>query len=119
MITRTLRRKIGELLIERRVITHEEFDQALEEQRQKGGYISQHLIALGFATEHDVAVALSNRYDFAYLPLKLYTIPRAVLSLVPLKWARLYSLIPIDKIGNTILVTMADPLNEGVIRMIQ
>ena len=118
MITRTLRRKIGELLIERKVITHEELDQALEEQRQKGGYISQHLIALGFATEQDVAVALSNQYDFAYLPLKLYTIPRDVLSLVPLKWARLYSLIPIDKIGNTISVAMADPLNEGVIQMI-
>lgn len=118
MITRTLRKKIGELLIERRVITHEELEQALEAQRQKGGYISQHLIALGFATELDVAVALSNQYDFAYLPLKLYTVPRDVLSLVPFKWAKLYTLIPIDKIGNTISVAMADPLNEGVIQMI-
>lgn len=119
MISRSINRKIGELLIERKVISPAELEKALEAQRQKGGYISQHLISMGYATELDVAVALSNQYDFAYLPLKLYTIPRPVLSLVPFKWARLYTLIPIDKIGNTLSIAMADPLNEGVVQMIE
>ncbi|MFA5100005.1 MAG: PilZ domain-containing protein [Candidatus Omnitrophota bacterium] len=119
MLTRSLRRKIGELLIERKVINQDHLDQALEAQRQKGGYISQHLISLGFASELDIAICLSNQYNFAYLPLKLYTIPREVLTIIPFKWVKLYTLIPIDKIGNTLSVAMADPLNEGVTQMLQ
>jgi hypothetical protein len=106
-------------LIERKVITRDQLDTALEEQRQKGGYISQHLIALNYASELDIAICLSNQYNFAYLPLRLYTIPRDVLKIIPFKWVKLYTLIPIDKIGNTLSVAMADPLNEGVTQMLQ
>lgn len=119
MYPRTLRKKIGELLIERQVITPEQLEFALNEQRQKGGYISQHLIALKFASEQDIAVCLSNQYNFAYLPLKHYAIPTDVLRLVPFKWIRIYTLIPVDKLSNSLSVAMADPLNEGVIEMLQ
>jgi len=116
---RTLRRKIGELLIERGIITAEQLERALEEQRHKGGYISQHLVAMQFATELDIAICLSNQYNFAYLPLNHYAIPAEILTTIPFKWIRLYSLIPIDKIGNSLTVAMADPLNEGVIQMLR
>jgi len=116
---RVIRKKIGELLIERHTITPEQLAIALEEQNKKGGYLSQHLIALGFATEVDIATCLSNQYSFAYLPLKNYTINEEVLDLVPLKWIRIYTLLPIDKIGNILSLAMADPLNEGVIQMLK
>jgi len=116
---RAIRKKIGDLLIERNIITKEQLDQALEEQKRKGGYLSQHLIALGFVSELDIASCLSNQFNFAYLPLKNYTISKEVLELIPLKWIRIYTLIPIDKIRSVVSVIMADPLNEGVIQMLQ
>lgn len=116
---RTVRKKIGELLIERNIITQEQLNSALEEQRKKGGYLSQHLIALGFATELDIATCLSNQYNFAYLPLKNFIITPEILELIPLKWIKIYTLIPVDKIGDILSVAMADPLNEGVIQMLQ
>jgi len=115
---RTVRKKIGDLLIERRIITKAQLDQALEEQRKKGGYLSQHLINLGFATPLDIAICLSNQYNFAYLPLKNYSISPETLELIPLKWIKIYTLIPVDKIGDVLTVAMADPLNEGVIQML-
>jgi len=118
MPLKVIRKKIGELLIERHVITQEQLKVALEKQKKEGGYLSQHLITMGFATELDIALALSNQYSFAYLSLEGYTIPREVLETVPLKWIKIYTLLPLDKIGNVLSVAMADPLNEGVIQML-
>ncbi len=116
---RVVRKKIGELLIQRNIITPQQLDTALEEQKKRGGYVSQHLIALGFAAELDIAHCLSAQYNFAYLPLKNYNIPREILSLIPFKWIKIYTLLPVDKIGSVVSVAMADPLNEGVIQMLQ
>jgi len=119
MVKRTLSKKIGELLIERGIITLDQLAAALERQKQQGGYISQHLISLKYASESDIAVCLSNQYNFAYLPLKHYSIGPDILRLIPLKWIMIYTLIPVDKIGRVLSVVMADPLNEGVIRMLE
>jgi hypothetical protein len=110
---------MGELLLERHIITPGQLNKALEKWRNEGGYLSQHLIALGFATEADIATCLSNQYNFPYLPLKNYTINEEVLDIIPLKWIRIYTLIPVDKIGNILSIAMADPLNEGVIEMLK
>lgn len=116
---RVVRKKIGELLLERHLITPEQLSTAIEEQKEKGGYLSQHLIALGFATEYDVVMCISNQYNFAYLPLKNYSIPPEVLNLIPLKWIKIYTLLPVDRMENVLSVVMADPLNEGVIQMLR
>lgn len=116
---RIVTKSMGKMLIERHIITEGQLNQALEEFKKKGGYLSQHLIALGFATEEDIAGCLSNQYNFAYLPLKRYNISEEVLKSIPLKWIRIYMLLPVDKIGNVLSVAMADPLNEGVIQMLQ
>ena len=116
---RVIKKKIGELLIERHAITPEQLAAALEEQKKKSGYLSQHLIAMGFATEVDIAACLSNQYNFPYLPLKNFTINQDVLNIIPLKWIRIYSLLPVDKIGNILSIAMADPLNDGIVQMIK
>jgi len=118
MPLRVVRKKIGELLIERHIITQEQLSIALEQQKKKGGYLSQHLITLGFATEMNIAICLSNQYNFAYIPLKNYSIDKKILKLIPLKWIKIYTLLPLDKIGNILTIAMADPLNEGVIQML-
>ncbi len=118
-ISKVVRKRMGELLIERHIITQEKLAIALEEQNKKGGYLSQHLIALGFVTELDIATCLSNQYGFAYLSLNSYDIPQEILELIPLKWIKIYTFLPVDRVGNVLSVAMADPLNEGVIQMLQ
>lgn len=66
---RILKAKIGELLIERDLLSKKQLDTALAQQQEKGGYISQHLIALGFVSEIHIAECLASQYGFAYLPL--------------------------------------------------
>ncbi len=116
---RVLKTKIGEMLIERGLISKEQLDTALAQQREKGGYISQHLISLGFVGEIHIAECLASQYGFAYLPLDRYQIAPQALEAIPFKLINIYSLLPIEKGGNSLDVVMADPLNEGVIAMLK
>ena len=55
---RHLKTKIGELLIQHNLITKQQLEKALKEQKKSGGYISQHLISMGFVNEKNVAECL-------------------------------------------------------------
>lgn len=116
---RAIRKKIGELLIERGVISLGQLGKALEQQAAVGGYISQHLISMGFATEADVAKCLSIQYNFGYLPLDNYRIPPHVLDVIPLKLIKIFSILPLDKMDHLLSIAMSDPLNEGVIEILR
>lgn len=116
---RTIRKKIGDLLIEREIITPKQLNEALAEQKRKGGYLSQHLISMRYVAEQDIAMCLSNQYNFGYLPIKNFVIQKEILEFIPLRWIRIYTLLPVDKIGEILSVVMADPLNEGVIEMLK
>lgn len=116
---RILKTKIGELLMERNLISRKQLDKALSEQKEKGGYVSQHLISLGFVNEIHIAECLASQYGFAYLPLERYEISEQTLKVLPFKLIDIYSLLPLEKSGNSLEVVMADPLNEGVIDMLK
>ncbi len=114
-----IKAKIGQMLIERNLLSKEQLDKALAIQKEKGGYVSQHLISMGFVSEMNVAECLADQYGFAYLPLNRYEISDKLLRIIPFKLINIYSLLPIEKVGNSLDVVMADPLNEGVIDMLK
>ncbi|MDP8211836.1 MAG: hypothetical protein P9X22_00915 [Candidatus Zapsychrus exili] len=109
---RTSNKQLGELLIERGVITREQLKVAIDKQKQqKGGLIGEILVNLNFATEKDIAQVLTCQYGFPYLPLSNYDIDQEVISSVPENVCQKHCLIPIDKIGKSLTLAMANPLN--------
>lgn len=110
-MVKVIRKRLGELLIERRLITREQLEEALRLQKDNGKPLGQNLVELGYISEEDVVNCLSIQYGFPYLPLGNYEIDREVIKIVPERVARQYCLLPIDRIGNLLTVTIADPLN--------
>ena len=110
--SRVIKKRMGELLVEQGVITEEELNIALKAQMVNSKPIGQNLVTLGFTSEKEIVKALSMQYGFPYLPLSNYTIPPDVLRIIPREIALKYYLIPIDRIGNILTITMADPLDE-------
>ena len=108
---RTTNKPLGELLVERGVINHEQLQIALTYQKDKGGLFGEVLVELKFATEKDIAQALTCQYGFPFLPLSNYEIDAEVLSSVPENVCRQFCLIPIDKIGKSLTLAMSNPLN--------
>jgi len=119
MAKRAITKKIGEVLLERGVVTQKELERALAQQRERGGLMGQILIELGFVTEEEIALALTAQYGFPYLPLDNYEIDLGLADILPEETARQYCLIAIDRIGNALTLAMADPSNVQAIEAIE
>jgi len=116
---RAITKTIGQLLLEKGVIKQAQLDEALKIQKEKGGLLGQVLASLGYVTEEQIAQAITVQYGFPYLPLANYEMDEAAIKMVQENVARQYCLIPIDKIGNTVTIAMADPLNMQAIEDIE
>jgi type IV pilus assembly protein PilB len=110
---------LGELLIDLGVITPDNLEKALDVQKHREGLIGEILVDMGYAKEEDIAQVLTVQYGFPYLPLANYDISPEIIKLVPLKIAKSYTLIPIDKIGNNLTLAMSNPLNTRAIEEVE
>jgi type IV pilus assembly protein PilB len=108
---KTTNKHLGELLIERGVINRGQLDEAISVQKKSGGLFGEVLVKLKYATEEDIAQALTCQYGFPYLPLANYEIDPEVIKAVPENVCRQFCLVPIDKIGKSLTLAMANPLN--------
>ena len=104
-------KQLGEILVERGVISHSKLEEVLVFQKEKGILFGEALVQMKLATEEDVVQALTCQYGFPYLPLANYEITPEVVATVPLSLCKQYSLVPIDKIGRSLTLAMANPLN--------
>ena len=119
MSKRVITKRIGEVLLERGVISQAQLEKALVRQKAEGGLLGHVLVQSGFASEEEIALALTAQYGFPYLPLDNYEIDEGITAIVPEPVARRYCLIPIDHIGNALTLAMADPSNTQAIEDIE
>ncbi len=103
--------KIGEFLVKSSLITHDQLEKALDEQKQTGGRVGEHLIRLGFVTEEDILDCLSQQYGVPSINLRHFEIDESIIRLIPADVARKYQFIPVSKTGATLTVAMSDPTN--------
>lgn len=118
-IKRLVSKQLGELLLEKGIIKKAQLEKALEIQKERGGLIGQILVGLGYATEEEIAQALTVQYGFPYLPLGNYEIDLELIKLIPNTVAKQYCLIPIDKIGTNLTIAMSNPLNVQAVEDIE
>lgn len=112
-------KQLGELLIERKIISREDLNKALKIQKERGGLIGEILVELAIAKEEDIAQALTSQYGFPYLPLANYEIEPEVLKSVPENVCSQYCVIPVDIIGSSLTLAMSNPLNSQAIEDIE
>ena len=110
---------LGSMLLERSLVSANQLHEAFEQQKLRGGYLSQHLIELGHIQDNDLTSCLTCQYGFSYLPLRSYEIERSALEKIPPHFATNYCVIPIEFSDRLLTVAMADPLNKGVIEVLR
>lgn len=116
---RIISKQLGELLLERGIISEAQLEKAVKMQREKGGLIGHIFVMLGFAKEEEIAQALTVQYGFPYLPLDCYDISAEAIVLIPENVALQYNLVAIDKIGDLLTIAMSNPLNYQAIEDIE
>ncbi len=110
------RKTLGEMLLEEHLITAQQLESALEWQKKQGGYLGEILINQGVLKSDDLAAILSIQLNVPLIDLKRHKVQLQALRLIPEDTARKNTLIPIDVIGNSLVVVMAHP---GDIRIIE
>jgi MSHA biogenesis protein MshE len=103
--------KLGELLVQGGVITADQRDAALAEQRRTGKKLGQTLILLGFVHEDQLLTFLSRQLDVPFVDLGRYPLSRQVVTLVPETHARRFRVIALEEKGESLLLGMVDPLD--------
>ena len=103
--------RLGEILIERKLITPEDLDRALELQKERGDKLGKTLVDLGFVAMRDVLAALSDQLN---LPLVTIDGPPPASpeteTLSP-RFLRQFRCMPVGREDHTVTLAMADPLD--------
>ncbi|MCX5713795.1 MAG: ATPase, T2SS/T4P/T4SS family [Candidatus Omnitrophica bacterium] len=107
----SLKDRLTDILINNKLLTPEQLAQALEVQKQKGGKLSDIIIDAKFIKQEDLILALSQGLGLPLIDLKRLKIDSEITRLISSDIARHYQIIPISKMGDTITLAMADPLN--------
>ncbi len=106
-----LRKDFVALLVEKGLVTEDQLEEVKKLHKDRGGSLSQLLIELGYVSEKDLAMFISTYLSIPPVKLLNLKVSKDVLDILPKDVARKYLVIPLSKIGNTISLAMADPLN--------
>jgi general secretion pathway protein E len=109
VITRIQRKSLGEILVEQRFITAEQLEEALQLQQIQKGRLGNILVTRGLLKAEELAQAISIQLNFPLIDLKRHMVHPDALRLIPEDIARKHTLIPLDVIGDSLVVVMADP----------
>ena len=107
--------RIGDLLIREGMITKEQLQRALEEQRQNGTRVGYNLVKLGFIQEVELTKMLAKQYKMPAVDLSRFEVDPKIAKMIPNDLATRNLVIPLKRDGRTLTVAMADPTNLGVL----
>ena len=107
--------RIGDLLVREGMITREQLDKALQEQRQNGTRVGYNLVKLGFVQELELTKMLAKQYKMPAVDLSRFELDPKIVKLVPTDIAVKNLVLPLKREGRVLTVAMADPTNFAVI----
>jgi MSHA biogenesis protein MshE len=101
--------RIGDLLVQHKVISENQLKEALAEQKRSGRKLGRAIVDLGFAREDQILELLSKQLDISFIDLKHFNFKAEVVKRLPETHARRYRAIVLKEERGAFLVGMADP----------
>lgn len=88
-------KQIGDILVEKKLVTLEELQRALAEQEKTGEFLGSALIRMGCISEEQLLQSLSEQLNIPFVDLEQLTIDRAVIQRVPARLVEHYKVMPV------------------------
>jgi MSHA biogenesis protein MshE len=101
--------RLGELLIEQKVINEAQLNQALAEQKRTGRKLGRVLTDLGIVEEQQLNDALARHLQIPFVDLRQMTLEPSVVKLLPEALARRFRALVLQQDKNGLTIGMADP----------
>ncbi|HEX5372610.1 MAG TPA: GspE/PulE family protein [Aquabacterium sp.] len=101
--------RLGDLLVQEGLITAEQLDQALQEQRSSGRKLGRVLSDQGLVTEAQIAKAVARQLHAPFIDLAHYPLRPELAQQLPEGHARRLRAIVLDDPPSGLMIGMADP----------
>ncbi len=107
--------KLGEILVNGGALTEDALKEALKVQKGSGKRLGTILIESHFITERQLLDVLASQLSVELVDLDQFNIDPNLSELVPEAVAREKHIVPIEKLGKTLKIAVADPLDYNTI----
>src|SRR5438132_13883406 len=111
--------RIGDRLVSSGVISNDQLEFALKEQKRTGERLGTILRQLNLITEEDLSKVLAEAAGIEHLNIRNLSIDPNVVNALPEAVARKYKVFPIATENNSVTVAMADPMDVATIDRVQ
>lgn len=100
-------------------VSAETFEQAARQAKEKNSILVHVLIEMGVAEQEKLLQIYSKSYNVQYANLASMDIPDNIIDLIPKDLAQRSVIVPIDRVGNHIIIAMANPHDLKLIDLIR
>lgn len=114
------RRKVGNILIERGLITPEQLEHALALQKKSDPrqLLGEVILEQGMCTADQITEALASAYDIPYAKLEPALIDTQIMRVLPVSFIKSHSVLPLFYVDRVLTVAVSDPTNLYLIEEI-
>ena len=105
--------RVGDLLVDRGVISAEQLGEALEYQRKSDGrkLLGDVLVELGLVTHEQVMEAVADSYGLPFARIDSTLVDPALTELIPLDYCLKQGVVPMFLVEGRLTVAVSDPAN--------
>jgi len=105
------KKRLGEILRERNHVSVENLDKAIQEQQVKLVHLGELLLRRGAVSKADLVSALVETSRIPYFDCHSVEVDAETLQLITAAMARSCCALPLETVGNKLVVVMAEPQN--------
>ncbi len=106
---------LGQILKEMGKISELDIQEALQDQKARGGAIGKILSDKGLVTDEDLRIAIAKQSGMEPVNLDEIVMTSDLLDMVPAHVAETYQVIPVDFDGSVLTLALADPQNVSAL----
>lgn len=114
-----VKKRLGEMLVESKLISEDQLKQALSEHKKAGLKLGQFISRQGILNENQIVDVLSRQLKIEKYHPDAYPIETALARLVPIETAQKYQVAPLRKRGRLLTIAMTDPLDINALDTIE
>ena len=115
------RLRLGESLVDKGLITHEQLQDALEHQSLRGHkkLLGEVLVELNFVSEEQVMEVLAEGYGLPFVTQTAKIADPKIVELLPREFLEEHSVLPLSKVRGVLTVAVSEPANLYLVEEIE
>jgi hypothetical protein len=115
-LDRVSNKAIGQLLLEKGVVTDEQLVEALAAGQRDGIRVGEALVRLGYVSRETLSYVLGEQYGVRPMELHPSMLDERLIRRFPLELLQQHQLLPLIELGNELVVVMSDPNDTAGLR---